>query len=81
MKPETERQLGQEDDAGVLLAVLLEHHPAHLAIEELQRELDWPYQFRIDDALARLARAGLIHRHDDFVFAARAAVRAQELGV
>jgi hypothetical protein len=31
------------------------------------------------DALSRLARAGLIHRLDRFVWATRPAVRAQEL--
>jgi predicted transcriptional regulator len=31
------------------------------------------------DSLARLARAGLIHRADQFVWATRPAVRAQEL--
>jgi hypothetical protein len=78
---ETERDLGQEDDAGVLLALLLEHYPAQLSVGELMCELGWPYEFRIHDALARLKQAGLAHRHDDFVFASRAAVRAQELGV
>jgi hypothetical protein len=77
----TERELGEEDDAGVLLAVLLEHYPAQLSVAELMCELDWPYEFRADDALARLARAGLIHRRDQFVFASRAAIRAQQLGV
>ncbi|MEA2361644.1 MAG: hypothetical protein QOD71_789 [Thermoleophilaceae bacterium] len=76
-----ERELGEEDDAGVLLAVLLEHYPAHLTVQELMRELDWSHEFRAEDALARLLRAGLIHRHDQFAFAARPAIRAQQLGV
>lgn len=31
------------------------------------------------ESVVRLARAGLIHRSDDFVWATRAAVRAREL--
>jgi hypothetical protein len=36
-------------------------------------------QLGAEDAQSRLARAGLAHRHDEFVFPSRAAIRAVEL--
>lgn len=43
-------------------------------VDEIARELDIPEE--APDSIGRLARAGLIHRHDGFVFASRAAIRA-----
>jgi hypothetical protein len=42
-------------------------------------ELEIGDQIETGDGLAALHRAGLIHRCGDFVFATRAAVRAQQL--
>ena len=67
-------------DDRVLLGLLLEHHPAHLARHELKRELGWD-AVRVEDSSTRLARAGLAHRQDEFAFATRAAVRFDALGL
>lgn len=49
------------------------------SVEEIAREL----QSRLDaeDAVCRLAGAGLVHRLGEFVFPTRAARRADELGM
>ena len=49
------------------------------AVEEIGRELQDPTEAA--DGLTRLARAGLIHRLDGFVFATRAAGRGQLLAL
>jgi hypothetical protein len=67
-------------DARALLGVLIDHNPAHLSIEELQRVLDFD-AIRITDALADLVRDGLAQRQGEFAFASRAAARFYELGV
>jgi hypothetical protein len=46
-------------------------------VEEIERELDIPQE--ASDSVGRLARAGLIHRLDGFVFASRTAVCAHTL--
>jgi hypothetical protein len=46
-------------------------------IEEIERELDIPEE--APDSIGRLARAGLVHRLDGFVFASRTAIRAHAL--
>lgn len=43
------------------------------------QEITWHAGEDPTDALARLAREGLIHRLGDFVWASRPAVRAQQL--
>ena len=62
-----------------LLHLVLERHPAQLHLDEVVRELA-EQRFLVDDALAALVGAGLLHRHGDFVTATRAAVRFDELG-
>jgi hypothetical protein len=67
-----------------VLAVVLDAHPAQLAIDELVRELsedrdDFARGDAINNAIRDLVGAGLLHRHDAFVFATRAAVRFSEL--
>jgi hypothetical protein len=67
-----------------VLAILLDAHPAQRTTEEVARELtDRPDEFgerdRIDNAIRDLVGAGLLHRHGQFVFATRAAVRFAEL--
>jgi hypothetical protein len=66
------------DDERTLLGLLLDDPARHFSADELAREFDWP-AFRVEDALAGLQRAGLTHRHGDFAWASRAAVRAAEL--
>jgi hypothetical protein len=65
-------------DAAALLGLLLEDLSTHFSRDELALELSWP-AFRVEDALADLARAGLAHRHDEFAFPSRPAVHCYEL--
>ena len=76
----------EEDDEveATVLRQLLERHPSHLSLEELTREIVVdPECFAERDAIERavrdLARAGLLHRNEDFVFPTRAALRFDEL--
>jgi len=67
-----------------VLDLLLDEHPAHLAIDEVVRALaSDPSDFaEIDDlhnAIGELVAYGLVHRHDQFVFASRAAMRLWHL--
>jgi hypothetical protein len=67
-----------------VLALLLDAHPAQRSVDEVVREMtDRPDEFAARDAITNairdLAGAGLLHRHGPFVFAARAAVRFDEL--
>ena len=66
------------DDARVLLAILLDEPTTHFSTAELAVELGWPAE-RVEDALAEVVRSGLAHRHGQFAFASRAAVRCREL--
>jgi hypothetical protein len=66
------------DDDRALIGILLDEAARHFKSCELARELGWP-AFQIEDALAGLVRSGLAHRHGDFAFASRAAVRAAQL--
>lgn len=70
----------------VLLEILLEHHPAQLSLDEVVREVvrdpnDAGERDEALNAVRDLVRAGLVHRSGQFVFAARAAVRSQELRI
>ena len=70
--------------ASVVLELALEEHPAQLSIEEIVRlSAGDSTAFSDREAVVRsirdLGRDGLLHRHGDFVFAARAAVRADQL--
>ena len=61
-------------------------HPIQLTLTELVRELtDTPDDFasrdRIEIAVQQLARAGLLHRHGQFVLPTRALLRAIDLGL
>lgn len=66
------------DDNLVLSVVLSEPFPWTVA--ELGRELDEEAKY-IDDCVAHLVAAGLLHRLGEFVFPTRAARRAVELQV
>lgn len=72
--------------ASAVLETLLDDYPAHFHVEELIRELAADLSASSErsdviDAIRELSRAGLLHRHGDFVFATRPAVRAAELRI
>ena len=69
-----------------VVEAVVDLHPIQLTIDELIRELtDTPDDFasrdRIEVSVRQLARAGLLHRHGQFVLPTRALLRAIELGV
>jgi hypothetical protein len=75
-----------EDDQvqQAILSLMVGIYPAQLSMEELVREMtDQPHDFagrdRIEIAVRALTGAGLLHAHGQFLFATRAAVRADEL--
>jgi Fe2+ or Zn2+ uptake regulation protein len=72
-----------------VLDLLIEHHPAAWSTAELARELapraevtsgKEPSTATVEDALAHLYGAGLVHRVGQFAFASRAAVESARLG-
>jgi hypothetical protein len=75
------------EDAAVESAVLqqvLALHPIQLTVPELVREVGGESpEFRRQDAIERAVRdltgAGLLHSHETFVIATRAALRFREL--
>jgi len=76
----------REDDRTqqAVLGLLLLAHPGQRSIEEVIREESDPpddamARDRVENAIRDLVGAGLLHRHASFVFATRAAVRADEL--
>jgi hypothetical protein len=71
-----EEPLPQDVLEQAALVIVLDH--GHLHIDELVRELGDPPD-RVEVAVAALVGAGLLHRHDEFVFPTRAAVRFNEL--
>lgn len=75
-----------EAAASGALGVLLDSHPAQLSTDEMVRLMNRdPSIFAERDdvavAVADLVSHGLAHRHGEFVFASRAAVRFNDLGV
>jgi len=73
-----------DEKACALLTFVFEFHPAHLHVDEVMKEMamDPADVSDCDDvsvALNDLVRVGLLHRHGEFVFASRAAVRSHEL--
>jgi hypothetical protein len=72
--------------ASVVLEIVLDDYPAHFHVEEIIREVAGdPTAFGerndVSNAIRDLTKIGLIHRHGDFVFATRAAVRSAELRI
>jgi hypothetical protein len=70
--------------ASALLALLLDHHPALLSIDEVVRALtagsdSCADRDAIDVALRELVEAGLAHRIGSFAFASHAASRFHQL--
>jgi hypothetical protein len=68
----------QEHTDGVILEALLDHDAQRpWSVDEVASEIEDPEA--ASDSLGRLLRAGLIHRLDGFVFASRAALRADQI--
>lgn len=67
----------QHTDALILEMLLGNDAQRPWTVDEIARELDLPEE--ASDSIGRLARAGLVHRLDGFVFASRAAIRANTL--
>lgn len=62
-----------------VLNLMLADSPWPWSLDEIARELHSTVEAQ--DAIDRLADAGLLHRLDRFVFPTRAARRADELGI
>lgn len=73
----SEDQKAKDDESFVLAMLLDNSYQRPWSIEEVQREYRDPIAAK--DALDNLQSSGLIHRIGDFVFATRAAVRAEEI--
>jgi predicted transcriptional regulator len=68
----------RDHDRAVLELLLCDRVP--WTVDEIVREVNSD-PLDVIDAVARLVAAGLLHRHDDFVFLTRAARRADEIGI
>lgn len=77
MPDDTPAEIERREDAAVIV-VLGAAYPALLSVDEVAREVG--DQLATTDALARLRGAGLVHELGGFVWPARAAARAKELG-
>lgn len=64
-------------DLALLSLLVIEYAAGPWSLEELVREMGDAVE--VEDSLARLYGAGLIHRLGGFAFATRAAVRAARL--
>jgi hypothetical protein len=70
----------EERDDGVVLLLLTTGDQRPWSVEEVIREHG--HRGQAIDALTRLYGAGLIHRtQDDFVWATRAAIRAEQIAI
>lgn len=76
-KPISEAQKAKDDESFVLAMLLDADYQRPWSIDEVLREYRDPVAAK--DALDNLQGSGLIHRLGDFVFATRAAVRAEEI--
>jgi hypothetical protein len=80
-------RVAREDDMvqQAVLGLLVDAHPGQYSEQELVRQMtaEEPEAFsprdEVQNAIRDLVGAGLAHRHGSFVFATRAAVRADEL--
>jgi hypothetical protein len=75
--PMTTAEREAHTDAVILEALLDSDAQRPWAVDEIARVLNDPID--ASDGLGRLVRAGLVHRLDGFVFASRAALRADEI--
>jgi predicted transcriptional regulator len=64
-----------QEDSVILALLMLETSHRPWAVEEVARDMGRD----VTDSLNRLYGGGLIHRHDGFVWASRAAVMADEI--
>jgi hypothetical protein len=72
------REQEERTDFDVLTILLhSEDHHGLWSIAEIQQARNDP--LGTEDAINRLLRAGLIHRHDEFVFPTRAATRYRQI--
>jgi len=75
-----------DEVARLILTVLLDRHPALVALEELVRYFDYEQPANriaamfVREGVDELRRMGLAHQLDGFAFATYSAVRASELG-
>lgn len=76
-KPISEAQKANDDESFVLNMLLDAEYQRPWSIDEVLREYRDPVAAK--DALDNLRGSGLIHQLGDFVFATRAAVRAEEI--
>lgn len=79
MQDQASRTPVEQDDATdqAIMGLLLIDHPGLWSVGEVERELG--DRIAAQDGLARLSRAGLVHRLDGFVCASRSAVCARAL--
>ncbi len=75
--PMSEKEKQAHTDAVILEGLLDADSQRPWAVFEVENEIGDPVA--ASDSLGRLARAGLVHRLDRFVFASRAALRAQQI--
>jgi hypothetical protein len=69
-----------------MLAIVRNAHPARRSVGQILREVvgsatGFTERDRINSGIRELVGAGLVHRHGQFVFASRAALRFDELRV
>jgi hypothetical protein len=69
----------QNTDGAILLWLILDDAQRPWSVDEIARELG--DHGDAVDALARLHGVGLIHRMGEFVWATRAAIRADEISI
>lgn len=74
---QNQQQKDGDIDGAVLDALLAEDAQRPWSVDEITRVIG--DRVAAADSLARLTRAGLIHRIDGFVFASRAALAADEI--
>jgi hypothetical protein len=78
--PAEQHEIAQQ----AILTMLLDIHPGQLSFDEVVREMtsspnDVVNRDDVHNAVRDLVGAALLHRHDDFLFATRAARRSDEL--
>jgi hypothetical protein len=78
--PAEQHEIAQQ----AILTMLLDIHPGQLSFDEVVREMtsspnDLADRDAVHNAVTDLVGAGLLHRHGEFVFATRAAMRSDEL--
>jgi hypothetical protein len=68
-----------------VFSILLDRHPAHVTMDELNRALVYAgrhasmNEVAVEDAVAHLVQDGLADRHDRYLVLTRAAVRGYEI--